>query len=274
MVQPQSERSDHFCYDAVGPTEALTGRASSLSLKSTVSEAAPNRVVDQARDALAAFVRSAPVGTKLPPERQLAQRLGVSRTTLRDGVSRLALLGLLEVRQGDGTYVRSPTALQLVPLLRPLIEGRGSTTQELIELKRHLEPEVAAAAAGNCTDAQATALRAAIQRDREEVLGGGAPRRGGRRRAQRRQVHELIAEAAGDSLLVALVSVANELLAPYMAERLSTSQRRLAVEQLSAVVEAVAAGEAEAARGATDLYLNSLARAMLNGPPGNGVAAD
>ena len=71
------------------------------------------RVVEQARDALAAFVRNAPAGSKLPPERELAQRLGVSRTTLRDGVSRLALLGLLEVRHGDGTYVRSPDASQL-----------------------------------------------------------------------------------------------------------------------------------------------------------------
>jgi len=253
----------------------FTRRTSDSTFRSAVSEATPNRVVDQARDALAAFVRSAPAGTKLPPERQLAQRLGVSRTTLRDGVSRLALLGLLEVRQGDGTYVRSPTALQLVPLLRPLIEGRGSTIEELVELKRHLEPAVAAMAATNCTDAQATALRTAIQRDREEISGAvAAPRRGPRRGAQRRQVHELIAEAAGGSLIVALVSVANELLAPHVAEQLSAAQRRLAVEQLSAVVEAVAAGETEAARGATDLYLNSLARAMRNGSPGNGVAAD
>ncbi len=242
-----------------------------------MSEATTNRVVDQARDALAAFVRDAPAGTKLPPERQLAQRLGVSRTTLRDGVSRLALLGLLEVRQGDGTYVRSPTALQLVPLLRPLVEGRGSTVEELIELKRHLEPAVAALAATNCTDAQATMLRAAVQRDREELPGavtGTRPRRTPRRAAQRRQVHELIAEAAGDSLVVALASVANELLAPYLAQRLGTSQRRLAVEQLSAVVEAIAGGETEAARGATDLYLNSLARAMRNNSSSNGVAAD
>lgn len=88
-----------------------------------MSDTSANRVVEQARDALATFVKNAPEGTKLPPERQLAQRLGVSRTTLRDGVSRLALLGLLEVRHGDGTYVRSPGASQLVPLLRPLIEG-------------------------------------------------------------------------------------------------------------------------------------------------------
>lgn len=227
-----------------------------------MSETSANRVVEQARDALATFVKNAPEGTKLPPERQLAQRLGVSRTTLRDGVSRLALLGLLEVRHGDGTYVRSPGASQLVPLLRPLIEGRHTTVEELFELKRRLEPAVAALAASNCTDSQAAAMRAAIQRERDEFGGVALPRRTGRKPAQRRQVHELMAEAAGDSLLVALVSLANELVAPYLVENLSSTQRRLALEQRSAVVEAIAAGEDEAAADAMELYLNSLARAL------------
>lgn len=227
-----------------------------------MSEATPNRVVEQARDALAAFVRNAPDGTKLPPERQLAQRLGVSRTTLRDGVSRLALLGLLEVRHGDGTYVRTPSPAHLVPLLRPLVDGNKTTARELFELKRHLEPTVAALAAANCSDEAATAMRAAILRDRGELVGGGTTnRRTTRRAAQRRQVHELIAEAAGDSLLVALVTVANDLLGQQLTDMLTAGQRRLAVEQLSAVVEAIAAGEAEAARGAAELYLSSLARA-------------
>ena len=227
-----------------------------------MSEATPNRVIEQARDALATFVRNSPEGTKLPPERQLAQRLGVSRTTLRDGVSHLALLGLLEVRHGDGTYVRAPSAGHLVPLLRPLVDGNATTLGELFELKRHLEPTVAALAALNCSEETAAALRAAISRDRNDLAGGGtANRRTTRRSAQRRQVHDLIAEAAGPSLLVALVTVANELIGQQLTEDLTPSQRRLAVEQLSAVVEAIAAGEAEAARGAAELYLNSLARA-------------
>lgn len=226
-------------------------------------ETSQNSVIEQTRDALAAFVRNAPDGTKLPPERQLAQRLGVSRTTLRDGVSRLALLGLLEVRHGDGTYVRTPSATQLAPLLRPLVHGNRTTALELFELKRHLEPTVAALAAANCTDEMASSLRAAVQRERSELAADPARnRRTTRRSAQRRPVHELIAEAAGDSLLVALVTVANELLGARLTEGLTLGQRRLAIEQLSAVVEAIATGEEEAARGAAELYLESLARAL------------
>lgn len=239
-----------------------------------MSEVAHNRVVEQARDALAAFVKDAPDGTKLPPERQLAQKLGVSRTTLRDGVSRLALLGLLEVRHGDGTYVRSPSAAQLAPLLRPLLQGRAATVDELFELKRHLEPTVAALAAANCDAGQAAALRIAVQRDRSELPGASSgSRRTTRRVAERRPVHELIAETAGDSLVVTLVSVANDLVAQALAERLTLAQRRLAVEQVSAVVEAIAAGEPEAAREASEMNLNYLTRA-LRGNGERGTAAD
>lgn len=239
-----------------------------------MSEVAHNRVVEQARDALAAFVKDAPDGTKLPPERQLAQKLGVSRTTLRDGVSRLALLGLLEVRHGDGTYVRSPSAAQLAPLLRPLLQGRAATVDELFELKRHLEPTVAALAAANCDAGQAAALRIAVQRDRSELPGASSgSRRTTRRVAERRPVHELIAETAGDSLVVTLVSVANDLVAQALAERLTLAQRRLAVEQVSAVVEAIAAGEPEAAREASEMNLNYLTRA-LRGNGEHGTAAD
>ena len=95
-----------------------------------------NSVVEQARDALAAFVRNAPEGSKLPPERELAQRLGVSRTTLRDGVSRLSLLGLLEVKHGDGTYVRTPDASSLALPFRSLLENSESAPEELMALER------------------------------------------------------------------------------------------------------------------------------------------
>lgn len=228
-----------------------------------MTDSNPSRVVEQARDALAAFVREAPEGTKLPPERQLAQQLGVSRTTLRDGVSRLALLGLLEVRHGDGTYVRSPTAAQLAPLLRPLIEGRGASVDDLLELKRLLEPSVAERAALNCSDVQAVSLRAAVQRERDELSPSArTPRRTARRAAIQRTVDELLADAAGDSLIVALVAALNELLGPQVAAHLTPAQKRLAVEQRSAIVEAVIAGEPEAARDATELYLTSLARAL------------
>lgn len=228
-----------------------------------------SRVVDQARDALAAFVRNAPEGSKLPPERELAQKLGVSRTTLRDGVSRLALLGLLEVRHGDGTYVRSPDASQLALPFRSLLEYNPEAPGELLALKRLLEPELAAAAARNATDEDVAALRGAVQQERSELVRQGEKRRPGRRQAARCSLETLMITAAGPSLVGTLVNLATELLRPSLTEHLPPAFRQLAVEQRAAIVEAIAVGEPEAARGAMELHLNTLTKALEAVEPGS-----
>jgi DNA-binding FadR family transcriptional regulator len=68
--------------------------------------------------------------------------------------------------------------------------------------------------------------------------------------------------AAGSSLVGTLVGLATELLKPSLAERLPPAFRQLAVEQRAAIVEAIAVGEPEAARGAVELHLNTLAKAL------------
>lgn len=225
-----------------------------------------NRVVEQTRDALAAYVRNAPEGSKLPPERELAQRLGVSRTTLRDGVSRLSFLGLLEVRHGDGTYVRAPDPTSLALPFRSLLESSHSAPEELLALKRLLEPDLAAQAAGSCSDEQVVALRTALQNERAELLrelsANSNKRRPGRRSASRRSIEALIIEAVGPSLIATLVGLASELLRPILSERLPVSLRQLTIEQRAALVEAIAAGEPEAARGAMEVHLRTVTKAL------------
>src|SRR5690554_4088224 len=186
VVGPQWHRSDLFCYNPATRSAELEGESAVTQVSSG------SRVVDQARDALAAFVRNAPEGSKLPPERELAQKLGVSRTTLRDGVSRLALLGLLEVRHGDGTYVRSPDASQLALPFRSLLEYNPEAPGELLALKRLLEPELAAQAARNASEEDVAALRGAVQQERSELVRQGEKRRPGRRQAARRSLETLM----------------------------------------------------------------------------------
>lgn len=56
-----------------------------------------------------------PPGSTLPPERDLAERLGVNRTSLRQGLARLQQMGLIEVRHGSGSVVRDPEGLSPIP---------------------------------------------------------------------------------------------------------------------------------------------------------------
>jgi GntR family transcriptional repressor for pyruvate dehydrogenase complex len=101
-------------------------------------------------------------GTRLPSERQLAQQLGVARSAVREALKSLGLLGLIEVRQGDGTYVRRPDS-QLLPRVIEwgLLLGERRTA-DLVEMRQHLEIAVAGMAAQRRDAEDVAALRAAL----------------------------------------------------------------------------------------------------------------
>jgi GntR family transcriptional regulator, transcriptional repressor for pyruvate dehydrogenase complex len=92
-------------------------------------------------------------GDRLPPERDLAKILGVSRPTLRGGIRSLAAVGVLESRQGAGTFVvksDGPPALDSSPL-RLMASLHGFTSTEMFEARRSLEMAVAGLAAERAT---------------------------------------------------------------------------------------------------------------------------
>lgn len=107
-----------------------------------------------------------PVGTRLPAEPELAEQLGVGRSTLREAVRALVHAGLLETRQGSGTYVRSLAADSgWEPLLR------RAAVLEVYEVREALEVQAARLAALRHTDADVAALRTRLAaRDRARDL--------------------------------------------------------------------------------------------------------
>src|SRR5216684_2883635 len=104
-------------------------------------------------------------GTRLPREADLAKQLGLSRNSLREAVRALSLARVLEVKQGDGTYVSS---LEPSELLEPTLFAthlfRGRTVLELFEVRRMLEPEAAAMAALRADEEVLEALRRELDR--------------------------------------------------------------------------------------------------------------
>ncbi len=85
-------------------------------------------------------------GDLLPPERELVRMLGVSRSSVRDAIRTLELMGLLEPRQGIGTVVCNPIASAPDPLAAALLEKRKKIA-DLLEVRRMIEPALAARAA-------------------------------------------------------------------------------------------------------------------------------
>ena len=111
-------------------------------------------------------------GDKLPSERALSERLGLGRSSVREAVKSLHVLGLLDVRQGDGTYLRGTESAVLPQILEwGLILSRPHT-QDLIEARHHLEVFVARRAAERIPPEGAPRLDACIARmAKAEALG-------------------------------------------------------------------------------------------------------
>jgi GntR family transcriptional regulator, transcriptional repressor for pyruvate dehydrogenase complex len=150
-------------------------------------------------------------GDKLPPERDLAATMQVSRPSLREALRALAMLNIVEIRQGSGTYVASLRPEVLVEHFDFVFSLDDATFAELLETRRMLEPSLAAAAATRATEADLARLRAWKERcaasasDPDAFLDADL------------ELHQIITEAAH-----------NQIIARFMASltRLGTASRK------------------------------------------------
>jgi GntR family transcriptional regulator, transcriptional repressor for pyruvate dehydrogenase complex len=122
----------------------------------------PVAVTDEAIDKIKEMIVSGGLrpGDRLPKEADLADRLGLSRNSLREAVKALSLIHVLDVRQGDGTYVTSLEPRLLLDAISFVVEfHRDDTVLEFLEVRRILEPAATAMAAQRMTDDEIEELR-------------------------------------------------------------------------------------------------------------------
>lgn len=145
-------------------------------------------------------------GDRLPIEKDLAEQLSVSRGSLREGVRALAVLGVLETRQGDGTYITSLDASKLLGPLR-LFADRQMTAEpaQLLHVRRVLEAESAALAARTVTDEQIDGMSALLDTVDGLLADGEEAESINEIIDVDTEFHRRIAEASGNPLLAALV---------------------------------------------------------------------
>lgn len=109
---------------------------------------------------------------RLPTEQDLAERHGVSRTVVREAVSRLKSMGMLTSRQGSGVFV-APQAAARPLAFDPAVLHSLDAVVQVVEVRRALEGEVAALAASRATPEQLVAIQQALQAIDEAVARGG-----------------------------------------------------------------------------------------------------
>jgi DNA-binding FadR family transcriptional regulator len=130
-----------------------------MTLTTTRRTGLVDQVIEQMREAIRAGEWA--VDQRIPPEPELVTALGVGRNTVREAVRALAHAGLLEVRQGDGTFVRATS--EISGALRRMC---GSELREVRQVRLVLEVEAARLAASHRTDADLAVLtRTLAERD-------------------------------------------------------------------------------------------------------------
>jgi GntR family transcriptional regulator, transcriptional repressor for pyruvate dehydrogenase complex len=194
-------------------------------------------------------------GDKLPGERDLARRLGVSRTTIRQAIVALQTQGVLEVRHGGGTFLasldrRSPAVARVVERRRRL--------PAVLEARRALEVPIAAHAAARRDDDDLRAIDAALDRMRAEVTEGAIGLDGDQ------AFHDAVTAAAHNAVLTDLMATLADAIAETRSESLSQEDRPpRSLADHEAIAGAIAAGDPDAAAAAMHAHLDHVADLRL-----------
>jgi GntR family transcriptional repressor for pyruvate dehydrogenase complex len=194
------------------------------------------------------------VGTRLPPERDLAQQLGVSRPSLREALIALDVEGRVEVRSGSGVFV-SAVPQDTAPRTA---EAWGESPSQLMEARSVIEGEVVILACARATKEGLVRLRQLLQGMQAEIQ---------RRRIPvdlDRQFHLTLAEMAGNAILTSLVgTLFDERHSPISAKISSrfesTRTWKAALLEHEAILKAVEARDPIAAQSAMRAHLKASA---------------
>jgi DNA-binding FadR family transcriptional regulator len=210
-------------------------------------------VTDEAIEKIKGMIVSGEMrpGDRLPREADLAERLGLSRNSLREAVKALSLIRVLDVRQGDGTYVTSLAPGLLLDALSFVVDfHRDDTVLEFFEVRRILEPSATALAAQRMTDAEVDGLRTVLAELGEDPTIDALV-------ANDLEFHRRIAAGSGNNVLCSLI---DSLSGPTTRARIwrGLTQEGAAArtrEQHQAIVDAISSRQPDLARSWASIHV-------------------
>ena len=216
-------------------------------------EAVPQQIVSRLLDLIQQ--RHLGPGDRLPAERELAASMGVSRSSLREALRALTVLGVTDMRHGTGTYVSSLEPELLVRPLSFVLSLSEHASDQLFEARKVVEPAMAALAAGRIDEATVERLDACVDRARAAIGDAEAFME------TDLELHDTIREAAGNAILGRFMESIRAL---GLASRRRTGSRRAVQEQTvkdhRAIVAALRAHDREAASAAMLDHLEAVER--------------
>ncbi len=198
------------------------------------------------------------VGSRLPAERNLAEKLGVSRPTIREAMIAMEISGAVEIRSGSGVYVvKKPSSAEAHP------KDAGAGPFEILEARLAVEGEAAALAAQRITRAQLRSLTSTLKAMERENQEESAHEKADE------EFHRQIAEASGNSVLAATVewlwNLRNESeISQLFHQRLRDEGVRPIIEDHRSIHDALTEGKPSAARKAMHKHLKRVIKTVID----------
>ena len=188
------------------------------SLKSDFEAVRKNKVYEEVAQQIERLIlKKLRPGDKLPSERELAEMLKVSRSSIRDAIRGLELRGLVEPRQGAGTIVRESAVEPLANPFANALKRRKEMVSELLDFRKMLEPPLAARAATHASADEISEMEEILQRQ-ETKQSQGEPAV-----AEDAEFHYSVALASGNGVVLKVLDIIMDLLR-------DTRERSLQVE--------------------------------------------
>ncbi|MHA7240661.1 FadR/GntR family transcriptional regulator [Arthrobacter sp. TMS1-12-1] len=215
------------------------------------------RLYEQLVEQLLGYIESAKLrpGDLLPAERDLAERLGVSRATLAQALVALEVLGVIDVHHGTGAVLRHRASVASV--IKGLREHR-SRLPDIVEARSTLEVRLAALAAERRTDGDLAAIDRALDEMRAEIDDGGRGARGDE------LFHQAVTAAAHSPVMAQLMAFIGEMVLETRLESLAQPGRpEQSLESHRSITEAVRAQDPAAAAAAMQRHIELVSDVAL-----------
>lgn len=200
-----------------------------------------------------------PEGARIPPERELCQQLGIARASLREAVKALELIGVLESRVGDGTFICPRSDFLSRPLLWAITGTDLNELRDIVEARRLIEEDIAGLAAERANEEELDEIEAAV-----EDLRGALAADAEACLAADLRFHIAIAEAAHNQVLLNSVQLLRNLLKQWILLKLQIPGAAARVlEQHEAIHAAIRMRDAELARSAMSGHLSTMGKLLI-----------
>ncbi|WP_407547849.1 FadR/GntR family transcriptional regulator [Streptomyces sp. Pv4-95] len=227
----------------------------------------PVRLADRVAAILSEEIESGRLaeGDKLPTEVELVKQLGVSRTVIREAVSRLRSAGLVEPRQGRGVFVMPRRTRPLD--LEADASGTKSKVLQIVEVRRAMEGEAASLAATRATADDIARMRQSLAAIDKAVAAGGDGV------DEDLAFHQSIAESTGNAVMVSTVRYLGEVLrSGIRVTRANEARRNDFIEAVRvehhAILAAIESGDAQAASTAVRRHMKHAASRLQDADEG------